>query len=287
MNNKPKVTIGMPVYNGEKFLFNSLKSLISQSYSNFEILISDNASTDRTGQICKELARKDNRIKYFRQTENIGPWRNFKFLLDKAETEYFMWSAADDIRSENFIELNYDFLSVNPGYVASTCANKFQDQNSNISFALDDDHALNRFIKFFKYCWFSHSIFYSLIRTNTLKKCTLMKEADAFFGIDWGVDIFLASKGKINLSEKGFTFYGSEGASKKSNHHKLVRSMKIELVIPFYKLSLYVIKITNNLNFINRLRIFFILLRLNVEVLYGRLRATTKNIFIFLKIMSR
>ena len=63
--------------------------------------------------------------------------------------------------------------------------------------------------------------------------------------------------------------------------------MKIELVIPFYKLSLYVIKITNNLNFINRLRIFFILLRLNVEVLYGRLRATTKNIFIFLKIMSR
>ena len=113
MNHKPKVTIGMPVYNGEKFLYNSLKSLISQSFSNFELLISDNASTDRTSKICEEFARKDQRIKYFRQAENIGPWRNFKFLLDKADTEYFMWSAADDIRSDNFIELNYEFLNVN------------------------------------------------------------------------------------------------------------------------------------------------------------------------------
>ena len=287
MNNKPKVTIGMPVYNGEKFLYNSLKSLISQSFSNFELLISDNASTDRTSQICEEFARKDQRIKYFRQTENIGPWRNFKFLLDKAHTEYFMWSAADDVRSDNFIELNYDFLNVNADYVASTCSNKFQDQNLNISFALDDEQALNRYIKFFKYCWFSHSIFYSLIKTNILKECTLMNEANDFFGIDWGVDIFLASKGKINLSEKGFTFFNAEGASKKSNHHKLVRSMKIEILIPFYKLSLFVIKLTNNLNFISRLRIIIMLFRLNTEVLFGRIKASLKNLFISIKLMSR
>ena len=114
-----------------------------------------------------------------------------------------------------------------------------------------------------------------------------MNEPNDFFGIDWGVDIFLASKGKINLSEKGFTFFNSEGASKKSNHHKLVRSMKIELLIPFYKLSLFVIKLTNNLNFISRLRIMVILFRLNAYVLYRRFKASLKNLFVFLKLMSR
>ena len=100
----PKVSIGMPVYNGEKYLRRSLSALVSQSFLDFELIISDNASTDNTSDICLEFSAKDNRIKYFRQTENIGAWRNFKYVLDEAQAEYFMWSAADDIRSLDFVD---------------------------------------------------------------------------------------------------------------------------------------------------------------------------------------
>ena len=69
---KPKLSIGMPIYNAENFLRNRLDSLLSQKFSDFELIISDNASTDLTEQICKEYLSKDNRIQYFRQEKNIG-----------------------------------------------------------------------------------------------------------------------------------------------------------------------------------------------------------------------
>ena len=73
-----------------------------------------------------EYSEKDHRIRYIRQTENIGPWSNFKYVLDQSQAEYFMWAAHDDVKSIDFIELNYNFLSVNQDYVASTCPNQFE-----------------------------------------------------------------------------------------------------------------------------------------------------------------
>ena len=88
-NQPPKVTIGMPVYNGEKFLCNTLDCLLAQSYTNLELIISDDASTDSTSKICTEYAAKDSRIKYIRHTKNLGieseagftPLPNFNFVL--------------------------------------------------------------------------------------------------------------------------------------------------------------------------------------------------------------
>ena len=76
----PKVTIGMPVYNAEMCLRKSLGALVSQSFIDFELIISDNASSDGTSDICMEYCQKDKRIKYFRQPVNIGGWSNFIFL---------------------------------------------------------------------------------------------------------------------------------------------------------------------------------------------------------------
>ena len=69
--NIPKVRIGMPVYNGEKFIREAIDSLLAQTFSDFELIISDNCSTDKTQEICKEYASKDPRVKYLRQIENI------------------------------------------------------------------------------------------------------------------------------------------------------------------------------------------------------------------------
>lgn len=100
---KPQVSIGMPVYNGAKFIREALDSLLAQTFTDFELTISDNASTDGTEAICREYAAKDQRIRYVRQPENLGAAANFRFVLDEAVGEYFMWAAADDLWVPNFI----------------------------------------------------------------------------------------------------------------------------------------------------------------------------------------
>ncbi len=93
----------MPVYNGERFISKALDSLRKQTFPNWSLLISDNASEDNTAEICKKYCEIDNRIKYKRQNKNIGAPANFKYLLNKAESEYFMWAAADDIWYPDFL----------------------------------------------------------------------------------------------------------------------------------------------------------------------------------------
>lgn len=104
----PKVSIGMPVYNGEKFIHEALDSLIAQTFTDFELVISDNASTDETQTICETYALRDPRIRYVRQTENKGALANFQFVLNEALGEYFMWAAADDLWDEHWIESIYN-----------------------------------------------------------------------------------------------------------------------------------------------------------------------------------
>lgn len=95
---KPQVSIGMPVYNGAKFIREALDSLLAQTFIDFELIISDNASTDGTEAICREYAAEDQRIRYVRQAQNLGAAANFKYVLDEAVGEYFMWAAHDDRR---------------------------------------------------------------------------------------------------------------------------------------------------------------------------------------------
>jgi glycosyltransferase involved in cell wall biosynthesis len=102
-NNQPLVSIGLPIYNGEKFLREALDSLLSQTFENFELIISDNASTDKTEEICRKYADKDRRIRYYRNEENIGAARNFNRVFEISTGKYFKWAAHDDICAPNFI----------------------------------------------------------------------------------------------------------------------------------------------------------------------------------------
>lgn len=97
----PKVSIGMPVYNGALFIRDALDSLLLQTFTDFELIISDNASTDATGAICREYAADDSRIRYVRQPATQRAVENFLVVLDKAVGTYFMWAAADDYCRDN------------------------------------------------------------------------------------------------------------------------------------------------------------------------------------------
>jgi glycosyltransferase involved in cell wall biosynthesis len=100
-----QVSIGMPVYNGERFVARAIESLLAQTYTDFELVISDNASTDGTQRICEAFALRDPRIRYVRHAENRGPIFNFSFVLKQARGEYFMWAADDDERNASYLEV--------------------------------------------------------------------------------------------------------------------------------------------------------------------------------------
>lgn len=100
----PEITIGMPVYNGEKYIREALDSLLGQTFRNFELIISDNASTDGTQAICQSYLNRDSRIRYVRQSENLGALNNFCFVLKEAQAQYFMWAACDDTWSTEWVD---------------------------------------------------------------------------------------------------------------------------------------------------------------------------------------
>ena len=270
----PEVTIGLFVFNGEKTLRASIDTLLGQSFTDFELVISDNASTDGTESICREYSERDHRIRYTRQAQNMGSGANLKFVLDVARGKYFMWAACDDIRSQDFLEVNHAFLIVNPDYVASTSPNRFEGQalgENNIgTFALDGN-IFERFIRFFRYCWVSNGIFYSLIRTNVVKDCAIIGQE--FFAVDWAIDLYLASRGKIHRATKGYTVFGVGGVSRSSGAYRMFRKSLIELPVPFYKLNRYVIELSKILPTGQRMKLMGILLKLNVTNLVDRIRS--------------
>jgi glycosyltransferase involved in cell wall biosynthesis len=115
MTTKPIVTIGLPVYNSERYLQQSLESLLAQTCRDFVLVISDNASTDSTPDICQRYARADSRIRYHRNAVNIGNPRNFNRVFELTETPYLKWSTADDFWAPSFLEKALEVMERDPG----------------------------------------------------------------------------------------------------------------------------------------------------------------------------
>lgn len=116
----PLVSIGFPVFNRGNTLGPALESLLNQTYTRVEIIVCDNASTDNTGEVCQDYARRDPRVRYFRNERNIGArgnTGNFGRVLALSSGKYFMWSASDDIRPATFVRDAVDALERNPAAV--------------------------------------------------------------------------------------------------------------------------------------------------------------------------
>lgn len=101
---RPTLSVGMPVYNGEQFIREALDSILSQSLADFEVVISDNASTDATEDICRDYASRDHRIRYLRNAENLGATANYNVVARRSTGKYFKWASSNDICRPSFFE---------------------------------------------------------------------------------------------------------------------------------------------------------------------------------------
>src|SRR5437899_11794112 len=108
------VTIGMPVYNGERFIGRAIESLLAQDYAKLEVVVSDNCSTDGTLDIVQRLAHKDTRVRLSRADRNAGAGANFNRVLQLARGEYFMWAACDDVWLPRFVSALVRELQAHP-----------------------------------------------------------------------------------------------------------------------------------------------------------------------------
>jgi glycosyltransferase involved in cell wall biosynthesis len=138
---EPRVTIGMPVYNGEKFIRATVDSLLAQTFTDFEFIVSDNASTDSTEQICRDYAAKDPRFIYVRNSRNLGPAANYNISMDLARGELFKWCAADDIYGPDCIKRLVEAIDANSDAVATYARTKIIDETGE--YVKDYDCELN------------------------------------------------------------------------------------------------------------------------------------------------
>lgn len=243
MTLEPLVSIGIPVYNSDDTIADCLRSVLNQSYRNIEVVISDNCSTDITANICKNFADLDSRISLVVQGENIGPAANFDFVLSRATGSYFMWVAADDIKSEDFVTLNLEFLEENPDFLASTCPNRFdasEGEDHNWEMLALNGGQKNRIIDFLGNAERSHGLFYSLFRTETLK-------GYPWFGInflawDWLLLFYFALNWRFNRTKTGSLVLGTKGQSTKANALALAGVTGIRNFWPLSKFTILAMK---------------------------------------------
>lgn len=129
----PRVSLGLPVFNGERFLAQAIDSILSQTFTDFELIITDNASTDATREIAELYSRSDDRIRYLRNPANIGAGPNFDRAFAESTGEYFKWVAHDDLHHPEFLERTVAILDERAdAVVAYTKVDVIDDQGNTI-----------------------------------------------------------------------------------------------------------------------------------------------------------
>tara|TARA_B100001013_G_scaffold152129_1_gene90406 strand:+ start:868 stop:1773 length:906 start_codon:yes stop_codon:yes gene_type:complete len=234
-----KLTIGLPTYNCENIIGNKIEELLKQSFKDYVLIISDNNSTDNTGKICESMSKKDNRIVFFQQDKNKGPFWNFNFLLQKAQTDYFVMITPDDILSKNFLESNINILEKCKELVGSIgeCSlfNRIIDSNSHkfeinilknsrkYQYVHPVKGELKEKIRFYLDFQMG-SQFYSIFRTKDIKFANFYRNK-ANYGMwqsDFAAILKILKRGNLHVDLESF-FY--KEVSTKS--HSVIKYMKI------------------------------------------------------------
>lgn len=181
---QPHVSLGVPVYNAQAYVRQTLDSLLAQTYTDFELIISDNGSTDSTPDICREYAARDSRVKYFRAETNRGPAWNFNRVVELSRGRYFKWNAADDECEPTFLEKCVAVLDADPTVAVAFPLTRIINENSQTirdnNYDIDADVA-DPVARFRRVMCINHRLhgaheLYGLIRRDALMKTPVYEE---------------------------------------------------------------------------------------------------------------
>jgi glycosyltransferase involved in cell wall biosynthesis len=218
---RPLVSIGLPVFNGADFIRQAVRSILVQDYDDFELIISDNASTDETGAICRDFAGADARIRYTRNDVNVGAGRNYNKVFNAARGKYFKWAAHDDECHSTMLCRCVEFLEGAPDTVTMVypLAELIDEQGNTLLSGLDriecrdpkPHRRLANLLWSLNYC----DPVFGLIKTEYLRKTQLI---GPFFGADYVLLGELAMLGEIwELDEILFRLRAHSRRSMKAN----------------------------------------------------------------------
>jgi glycosyltransferase involved in cell wall biosynthesis len=173
----PKVSIGLAVYNGERYLEQAVDSILAQTFTDFELIISDNASTDRTQEICQKYAAIDPRIRYHRNPTNIGGANNENLTFKISRGQFFRWAAHDDFCAPELIEKCLEVLDHDPTVVLCHSTVIAVDENGNFMGTMSSDEGTSEkpHIRFRQLASNKHKCeaTYGLIRSDVMRKSQL------------------------------------------------------------------------------------------------------------------
>jgi glycosyltransferase involved in cell wall biosynthesis len=226
-NQTPLITIGLPVYNSERHIENSIESLLNQSYRDFLLIISDNASTDQTSDICQEYAKLDKRIIYHRNPNNIGLSPNFNFVFKQSKSPYFKWATADDFWAPTMLEKALGVMESDEQVALCYPKTMLVDESGNNPQPYEDnlnlmsDNPRERFIQFLENGRLTHQHL-GVSRASMIRKTHMLAEHG---GSDINFLAELALYGKFyeypeRLFFRRFHKDSSSWARNDSNHQK-------------------------------------------------------------------
>lgn len=174
-----RVGIGMPVYNGERYIEETLRATLAQTYGDFHLVVTDNGSTDRTGEICRDYAVADTRIVYVRNPVNLGAPKNYTRCFELTDCEYFRWANADDLPDPTLIEKCVRVLDQHPDTVLVYGKTRIIDEHGMFMENYDDglhlpqDRAAERFLVCIEHIGLNN-VMYGLMRRAALAQTRLL-----------------------------------------------------------------------------------------------------------------
>ncbi len=205
----PRVGIGLPVYNGAEYLAAALDSILSQTFTDFEVVICDNASTDATAQIARQYASDDRRVWFEPSRSNVGPHLNHLRAIDLTRGEYFKWFAHDDLIAPTFLERCVEALDDHPDAVIATTRILVIDDDGTIVGETDPPPLIRESLPHLRLRSFwgqpsVHQTMYGLIRRSTLAKTHLMGD---WFAAERALFLELALHGGFERIDEPLAFH--------------------------------------------------------------------------------
>ncbi|HUS46786.1 MAG TPA: glycosyltransferase family 2 protein [Phycisphaerae bacterium] len=177
----PLVSVGLPVFNGARYVRQAVESILSQTHRDFELIVSDNGSTDDTEQICREYAARDRRVQYYRSRANRGASWNFRHVVALARGKYFKWMSHDDVCRDKFLERCVPVLDGDTSVVL--CYPRTADIDEHGNFRKEKNFDLNvsdrrADVRFRSLICVNHSCFavFGLVRLNALRRTPVMAD---------------------------------------------------------------------------------------------------------------